>query len=314
MTEIFNENLTNPEYKFDNTTYSMLSDEQLNLDENLARLVREAPLPYGGEKSLERPKNSLPDDILLSTTPVRSQGKLGACVGFCIVSAMETRIKRNNLLYSDLSELWSYHTAKLKDPFKGEGYSGSTTIGGILAANAYGVCEERFKPYKHEEFSRATQGQAKNAFQCKIGKYEVLDLNALQLATALSMGYPVACTIKMFSGFQNKHLERGTVKYYGRRLRGAHALTCIGYRNTLDRTGTEFIFKNSWGTNYGDSGYVYIPQDILFNVLKVAVAIISIDFSGKPEEVAYPLKGTPYNPVKKLTVWSRIKRFFRRMF
>jgi hypothetical protein len=38
---------------------------------------------------------------------------------------------------------------------------------------------------------------------------------------------------------------------------GRHAMLIVGY------TGNFFILKNSWGENWGDKGYCYIPKSVL---------------------------------------------------
>ena len=38
---------------------------------------------------------------------------------------------------------------------------------------------------------------------------------------------------------------------------GRHAMLIVGY------TGNFFIVKNSWGADWGDQGYCYIPKSVL---------------------------------------------------
>jgi len=38
---------------------------------------------------------------------------------------------------------------------------------------------------------------------------------------------------------------------------GRHAMLCVGF------TGNFYIIKNSWGTDWGDSGFCYIPKNVL---------------------------------------------------
>ena len=45
------------------------------------------------------------------------------------------------------------------------------------------------------------------------------------------------------------------------RLLGGHALACVGF----DDSKGCFIFRNSWGTNWGLNGYGYISYNYLTN-------------------------------------------------
>jgi C1A family cysteine protease len=42
---------------------------------------------------------------------------------------------------------------------------------------------------------------------------------------------------------------------------GGHAVLCVGY--DLDKE--VFIFRNSWGENWGDKGYFYLPFAYVLN-------------------------------------------------
>ena len=42
---------------------------------------------------------------------------------------------------------------------------------------------------------------------------------------------------------------------------GGHAVMCVGY----DDTNQWFIVRNSWGTDWGDGGYFYMPYAYMTN-------------------------------------------------
>ena len=49
---------------------------------------------------------------------------------------------------------------------------------------------------------------------------------------------------------------------------GRHAMLCVGY------TGNFFIIKNSWGTDWGENGYCYVPRTVLMESDPEFVAVI----------------------------------------
>ena len=44
---------------------------------------------------------------------------------------------------------------------------------------------------------------------------------------------------------------------------GGHAVAVVGYDDNLN--GGRFICRNSWGTNWGDHGYFYMPYQVINN-------------------------------------------------
>ena len=49
---------------------------------------------------------------------------------------------------------------------------------------------------------------------------------------------------------------------------GRHAMLLVGY------TGNYYIVKNSWGTDWGDQGYCYIPKNVLADAEAEFVAVL----------------------------------------
>jgi hypothetical protein len=49
---------------------------------------------------------------------------------------------------------------------------------------------------------------------------------------------------------------------------GRHAMLCVGF------TGNFYIIKNSWGTDWGDKGYCYMPRKVLMDSDPEFVAVL----------------------------------------
>ena len=71
--------------------------------------------------------------------------------------------------------------------------------------------------------------------------------------------------MKLFDSF-DKQKKAGLVPMPtedegGRQSHGGHAMLCVGYSDPDE----VFIVRNSWGTDWGDKGYCYIPYRYLMN-------------------------------------------------
>jgi hypothetical protein len=80
---------------------------------------------------------------------------------------------------------------------------------------------------------------------------------------------------------------------------GSHALLAQGYRATA--SGTQFLVQNSWGTSWGQGGFVWIPEDIFKSRVR-AVYRIHVDMTAPSAQgPAPPLLQPPSVPAPTAT-------------
>jgi hypothetical protein len=81
----------------------------------------------------------------------------------------------------------------------------------------------------------------------------------------LNDGFPFVFGIKLYQSFVNSFetVFGGKVKIPDRvneKLLGGHCMMAVGYQKNDD--GTEFVIvQNSWGEDWGDKGFCYIPME-----------------------------------------------------
>ena len=90
---------------------------------------------------------------------------------------------------------------------------------------------------------------------------------------ALTNNNPVIIAIKVFSGGKGNNLNtkfldtNGVLRMENFRNNpnrvGGHALCIVGYDDNI--AGGVFKIANSWGKEWGDSGYFYMPYDFILN-------------------------------------------------
>jgi len=67
----------------------------------------------------------------------------------------------------------------------------------------------------------------------------------------------------VYDSFMSKNVSKTGIMPYPNtkreKLLGGHAVLLVGY----NKTKKVFIVRNSWGTNWGDNGYFYMPFDVV---------------------------------------------------
>jgi C1A family cysteine protease len=79
---------------------------------------------------------------------------------------------------------------------------------------------------------------------------------------ALRQGYPFVVGVILYPSFFNTD-STGVVPMPSQNDNpiGGHAVVCVGFDDHKQR----WIMRNSWGPNWGDNGYFYLPYGYLQN-------------------------------------------------
>jgi len=207
---------------------------------------------------IESPRDRV--DLRPWASPVEDQLHLGSCVGQAIVGAYELLLnKTDRSKFIDLSRLFVYYNARLLDNAVEEDV-GAYVRDGIKAVNKYGVCSEQSWPYLIEKFSNAPSIQSyEDAQRRLIKKYYRIDSIA-DIVDSLNADNPVVTSMNVYDSFYEIDDGRTTVLPMPRaseNLIGGHAVTFVGY----DLPKKLFLARNSFGEDWGDSGYFWVPFD-----------------------------------------------------
>ena len=77
----------------------------------------------------------------------------------------------------------------------------------------------------------------------------------------LAEGYPIIFGLSLFGSFDKQrkpgYVPEPSEGETGRESHGGHAMLAVGYSDPDEM----FIVRNSWGPDWGDKGYCYIPYD-----------------------------------------------------
>lgn len=213
-------------------------------------------------KSL-KPIASLPKKVdLRSQMPaIQDQGELGSCTANALCALFDFNEKKPFIP----SRLFVYYNERKIENTVSED-SGAYISDGIKSLKTYGVCSEITWPYNISQFTIEppklcyTEALSHKALDCKNIRNTATDMK-----TCLASGFPFAVGIAVYESFESDAVARtGRVPMPNKsheEFLGGHAIACVGY----DDTNKYWIMRNSWGTNWGDKGYFYLPYNYLLD-------------------------------------------------
>ena len=143
--------------------------------------------------------------------------------------------------------------------------SGASIRNTIKAMVDTGMAPASDWPYKIANFAiKPPERVYKFAEKHKATVYERLPQDLNQLQGCLASGECFIFGFSVYSAFEGAEVTRtGVLNMPTRReqLLGGHAVLCCGYDNATRR----FLVRNSWGENWGMSGYFTMPYIYLLD-------------------------------------------------
>jgi C1A family cysteine protease len=122
-----------------------------------------------------------------------------------------------------------------------------------------GACSEQLWPYDITKFAwRPSENCYLEAVKERVIVYSRLTETVRGMMSTLATGFPFIFGVALYNSFETEEVSRtGKVPMPGldESPVGNHAMLCVGY-NLAERY---FIVRNSWGADWGDQGYCYIP-------------------------------------------------------
>ena len=202
-------------------------------------------------------------DLRQYCSPIEDQGQLGSCTGNAIAGLMEC-LNRKAGKTVDVSRLFIYYEERVLEGSITQD-AGAYIRDGIKTCYKYGAPLEELWPYLITKFKTPPNSSAvRDAANRKVTLYErILDHDGC--LDAISNGYPVIIGFDVYQSFMSNTVARTGVMPYPNTnkevLLGGHAVLLVGY----NKTKQQYIVRNSWGTNWGDKGYFYMPFKVIQN-------------------------------------------------
>lgn len=191
------------------------------------------------------------------------QSNLGSCTGNGVGGILHYKLINSGKIKSDInspahtpSRLFIYRHERV---IEGTTYtdSGAEVKDGLITLADKGACFEDLWPYDISKFTVNPSAAAWTAaWLNKIKIYETIPQTLVDLQTAIYENKPVVFGFNVYTSFDGIG-SNGIMPMPGRRERieGGHCVVATGY----DLNKGYVICRNSWGINWGDKGWFYMP-------------------------------------------------------
>jgi Papain family cysteine protease len=227
-----------------------------------------SPSDWKASARLGAPAQLPPDASLQQfVRRVNDQGQTESCVGQALTKAIDTRLRKLGINVDEPSAQAAYTGGRELEV----GPDGQLTDTGSVAADVFkflrdiGVAREQVWPLDpakiNEKLPWDVLQDASHFLLFQWWRiYESGVSRSDAIANALAQGFPVVFAQQVDNKFFS--YSGGTILALDADDAGGHMMCILGYRTRKDGT-REFLVINSWGINWGESGYCWMHERVL---------------------------------------------------
>ena len=204
-------------------------------------------------------------DLRPNCPPVYNQGALGSCSSNAICAAYEFDLLKQGKIDFMPSRLFLYYNERNIEGTTGYD-AGAQLKDGLKSLNKDGICSENLCPYDINKFENKPSQQAYDAAKLNtISLYEKIpDGNLFLMKQCLAKGIPFVFGFTVYESFESEEMARTGIMpplNNSDSVMDGHAVMCVGF----DDAKQYVIVRNSWGNEWADKGYFYMPYDYISN-------------------------------------------------
>ncbi len=223
-------------------------------------------------------------DLRKWCSPIEDQGQLGSCTANAGVGLYEYFERRAFGKYIDGSRLFLYKVTRNLLGWTGD--SGAYLRTSMAAMALFGIVPEKYWPYVIQRFddeptaflySYAQSYQALTYYRLDtvgVTKHHLLESIKEHIANGLPLIFGFTCYSSIGLA------DDGKIPFPdpNENVEGGHAVMAVGFDDTMqisnpgnqnNTTTGAIMIKNSWGTEWGEHGYGWLPYEYILRGIAV---------------------------------------------
>jgi C1A family cysteine protease len=264
-----------------------LTSEAQKVPEPAAQGGATKPVAELVDRALPAKQEDIPgrQDLREWCSPVENQGALGSCTAQAAVGVFEYFQRRACGEHLDLSRLFLYKVTRNLLHWEGDRGAFLRTAAGAM--RLFGAPPEEYWPYQPDRLEEEPPafcyafGQSFQAVQY----YRLDPPNTARPDLLADIKTHLAAGLCSMFGFTvresiSEAQPDGRIPYPAKteRVRGGHAVVAVGYDDGLvikgktaaaPETKGALLIRNSWGPEWGEAGYGWVPYQYILDGLAV---------------------------------------------
>ncbi len=236
---------------------------------------------------------SLPSSIDLSANfPVPgNQGSLGSCVGWATAYALKTYQERVEVGWEINTKSHVFSPSYVFNQIALPGCNGSYINQALDLLVSQGCATLASMPYSDNGCGTQPMANARSEASVFRANRWVRLSSSTDVKKALMNRQPVVIGMTVYPNFYRLAGTNSVYNSISGEAQGGHALTITGYNDA--KYGGAFRVINSWGTDWGDKGYFWLPYSQLGKLVTQLYTLEDAENSSDPTTPDDPVVPAP---------------------